>query len=315
VPAFEQAVFNLKPGELSGLVETQFGFHIIKLTALTEAKVQPLADVTEEIKRGLRGEKARQLAFEKAMDTYNVNRKGGSLQAAAQTTGLKINESGRFARDEAAGALGRNEEIINAAFLLGDGELGRPVNTNRGVVLFALKERVPSRIPALAEVRAQVEEAFRRERSGDLAKAAAARLLSGAKAGGGLATPARATGQLVEETGLFTRSYSPFVPKVGTSEELAKAAFTLTTPGQCIDKVFEIDGYYVIAALKQREIANPALLGASQREQLRQAILERKQNEAVKKRLEELKAGAVIEITPRVQTLLDKESVEEKKSS
>jgi len=121
VPAFEQAVFNLKPGEISNLVESQFGYHIIKLIAYHEAQVRPLAEVSDEIKHALRAEKARQLAFEKAMDAYNVNRKGGSLDAAAKAGGLTIRETGRFARDGAAGPLGRNEELINAAFLLGRG--------------------------------------------------------------------------------------------------------------------------------------------------------------------------------------------------
>ncbi|MHB8708511.1 MAG: SurA N-terminal domain-containing protein [Desulfuromonadales bacterium] len=314
VPAFEQAVFALKPGEISDLVETQFGYHIIKLTSHNEAQIRPLAEVSDEIKRGLRAEKSRQLALEKAMDAYNINRKGGSLEEAAKAAGLTIRETGRFARDGVAGPLGRNDELINAAFLLGDNELGRPVKTDRAVVLFALKERLPSRIPTLAEARARVEVAYRKEQSRGLAKAAAERLLATAKKGGGLATPARAMGQLTEETGAFSRAYSPFVPKVGTSEELAKAAFTLTVPGTCIDKVFEIDGFYVVAALKTHEAARLALLDAAQRKELSQALLERKQTEAVQKHLEELKTSAKIEIAPQVQTLLDNENAEEKKS-
>ena len=314
VPAFDQAVFSLKPGEISNLVETQFGYHIIKLIAYNEAKVRPLAEVTGEIKSGLRAEKARQLAFEKAMDAYNMNRKDGSLEAAAKANGLAIRETGRFARDGVAGPLGRNEELINSAFLLGDGELGRPVKADRTVILFALKERTPSRIPTLAEARSRIEAAYRKEQAKVLAKATAERLLITAKKGGGLAAPARAIGQLAEETGPFTRAYSPFVPRVGTSEELAKVAFTLPAPGACADKVFEIDGSFVAASLKSREAANPALLDESQRKTLRQAILERKQNDAVQKRLEELKSGSTIEIAPQVQTLLDKENVEEKKS-
>jgi peptidyl-prolyl cis-trans isomerase D len=314
VPAFEQAVFALKPGEISGLVETQFGYHIIKLIAINDAKVRPLAEVSDEIKRGLRVEKARQLAFEKAMDAYNVNRKGGSLEAAAKAAGLTVRETGRFARDGAAGPLGRNEELISAAFLLGDGELGRPAKADRGVILFALKERLPSRIPTLGEARARVEVGYRKEQAKALAKAAAERLLATAKQGGGLAAAARAMGQLVDETGVFSRAYSPFVPKVGTSEALAKAAFTLTTPGACIDKTYEIDDHFVVAALKSRAAANPLLLDAAQRQELTKTLLERKQNEVVQKRLEELKSGAAIEIDPKVQTLLDKESAEEKKS-
>lgn len=312
VPAFEQAVFSLKSGEIGNLVETQFGYHIIKLISHSDARIIPLAEVTDEIKRALRADKARQLAFEKAMDAYNINRKGGSLEAAAKTGGLTVRETGAFARDGAAGPLGRNDELISAAFLLNEGELGRPVKTEHAVVLYTLKERKPSRIPVLTEARARVETAYRRQQSGELAKAAAERLLAAAKTGGGLAGPARAMGQLTEETGLFSRAYSPFVPKVGTSEELAQAAFTLPAPGATIDRVFEVDGHFVVAALKQREAANPALLDEAQRKEIHEALLERKQNEAVQKRLEELKSRAVIEIAPQVQSLLDKENAQEK---
>jgi peptidyl-prolyl cis-trans isomerase D len=204
--------------------------------------------------------------------------------------------------------------LIDAAFLLGEGELGRPIKTERNVILFALKERLPSRIPTLAEARPRVELAYRQEQAKVLARVAAERLQTAASKGGGLIGPARGMGLLVEETGLFSRANSPFVPKVGTSEELAKAAFTLPAPGNCSDKVYEIDGYFVVAALKSRESANPALLDEAQRKQLREALLERKQSEVVQKRLEELKAGAVIEIAPQVQSLLDKETVEENKS-
>lgn len=312
VPAFEQAAFNLKPGQISDLVETQFGYHIIKLTAHQEATVQPLDKVRDEIKRELKTEKAAQLAFEKAMDAYNVNRKGGSLEAAAKSAGLEIRQTGRFARDGAAGPLGRNEELIDAAFLLGTGELGRPVKTGRSVILFALQEKTPSKVPTLAEAKATVEVAYRKEQAKVLAKAAAERLLTAAK-GGGLAAPARAAGQLVEESGPFSRAYSPFVPKVGTSEELAKAVFALPAPGAVVDKAYEIDGHFVVVALKSREPANMARLDEAQRKQLNQALLERKQGEVVQKHLDTLKKDAKIEIAPQVQALLDKETQEEKK--
>ncbi len=49
VPPFEEAAFNLAPGELSDVVKTQFGYHIILVRDKTEARAQPLEEVKEDI--------------------------------------------------------------------------------------------------------------------------------------------------------------------------------------------------------------------------------------------------------------------------
>ena len=65
VPSFEAAAYSLKPGELSGVVETQFGYHIIKTTEKKEATTTKFEEVKEKLKEYLKGQK-----MQKAVTDY-----------------------------------------------------------------------------------------------------------------------------------------------------------------------------------------------------------------------------------------------------
>lgn len=57
VKPFEEKAFSMKPGEIAGPVETEYGWHIIRLDAHTPAGTQPLAEVKDRIRKALVGEK------------------------------------------------------------------------------------------------------------------------------------------------------------------------------------------------------------------------------------------------------------------
>lgn len=305
VAPFEQVAFALQPGEISQLVETPFGFHIIRAEQRIEAGVRPLAEVTEEVKAGLRSEKAGQLAYEKAMDAYNINRQGGSLDKAAEANGLTIRETGFFDRQGRVDGLGEAPEVIAAAFALQPGQLSRPVKLPEGIVLFTVKEHQPSRLPELAEVRDEAEQAYRREQARELARQAAEQVLAGVREGKAFERLAKAQGGKVEETGPFTRAYGSFVPRLGSSEELATAAFALTAEAPTADRVFEQDGRYVVTRLKDRQPVDMAALDAAKREELRATLLTREKSQVMETLLQELRSKAEITIAPTIASTFE----------
>jgi len=304
VGPFEEAAFALKAGEVSGIVETSFGYHIIKVSEHTEGRIKPLSEVLADVQEGLRGEKSEQLALEKALDAYNINRKGGTLDAAAKTAGLEIRSTGAFAREKPAGALGVNADINATAFSLSAGELGRPVRTAQGVVLYAVEKSMESRTPELKEVRTAVEQAYRQEQAKVLARNRAEELLILVRKGGDMSASA-GVGLSKVRTGFFARSRNNFVPQLGVSEALMKAAFTLTPAAPAAPEVYEIDGNYIIALLAKQQSDDATGMTTAKLEELRTAVLNRKQDEVLSKELEGLKAKAKIEYSDAIKSLLE----------
>lgn len=91
VKPFEEAAYALKEGEISDVVQSDFGFHIIRLTALKAATTRPLsevkANITDEIRRQQVGKKYSEMA---EIFTNMVYEQPDSLKPVAEKLGLKI---------------------------------------------------------------------------------------------------------------------------------------------------------------------------------------------------------------------------------
>ena len=106
VKPFDDAVFALKVGEISDLVKSDFGYHIIKLTAIKPAQVTPYNEVQQGIQTKLSQQKAAD-SFAELADKFSntVYEQSDTLQPAAKLAGVKVEQSAWLTKGAAAGEI------------------------------------------------------------------------------------------------------------------------------------------------------------------------------------------------------------------
>lgn len=176
VKPFEDAVFKQKEGEISGLVESDFGFHIIKVTGIHAAREKPLADVRAEIEGELKkGAATRRFAEAAEMFSNTVYEQSDSLKPAADRFKLAVKESGWLTRvpNPANGTLA-NEKLLTAVF--SEEALKNKRNTEaveiapNTLVAARVVEHKPLSQQAFEAVRSDIEKELRQQEAIKLAR-------------------------------------------------------------------------------------------------------------------------------------------------
>lgn len=161
VKPFADAAFSMKVGELRGPVESEFGYHIIRLDAITPGKVAPFAAVKPGIVAQLAQQEAERIFAEAAEKFSNmVYEQSDSLDPAAKQFHLNVQESGWISRDHAIPAFLAKTDLMDAMF--GQDSLEKHQNTEaievapNMLVSARVLEHKPSGTRPLSEVAGEI---------------------------------------------------------------------------------------------------------------------------------------------------------------
>jgi peptidyl-prolyl cis-trans isomerase D len=186
---FEDAVFSMKKGEIAGPVETDFGYHIIKLTDIKEPKKRDFDTMKPELEAQVRKQMAqRKFAEEADQFTNGVYEQSDSLKPVADKLKLAIQTASHVTREPAQGATGllANPKFLAALFSPDSVEKKRNTEAVEVAPSTLVSGRItqysPARTLPFAEVKDRVRERLVAERSAELARKDGAAKLAAWKA-------------------------------------------------------------------------------------------------------------------------------------
>ena len=249
VPEFDKVAFSMQPGQVSDVVKTEFGYHVIKLTEKRAASQRPLAEVQAQIEDQIKWQRAQDQAQRMADDVAAQMKKPADFDSVAKPRGLTVGESPLFAREEPIAGLGMAPAVSQRAFEMKEGDVSEAIRTPQGFAFVTVTGKQDAYTPKLDEVKQRVRDDVLKKKAVDAAREQAAKIAAQLKSGD-FTDAAKAAGLEVKTTELITRG-SP-IGDAGASPAVEAAAFSLPVGGVS-DAITTDTGAVVVKVLERKD--------------------------------------------------------------
>ncbi|MEE9230235.1 MAG: peptidylprolyl isomerase [Acidobacteriota bacterium] len=287
VREFELEAFRLPVGEISDLVRSSFGFHIIKVTGTQPAGLVPFEEARGVIELTFKFERVQSEMTRRARVWAERLRAGDEMEEIASEESLELQDTGFLTPGERGG--GATVAMVDTLFVLEPGASSEPIPVPEGLAVVTLREVRPPTTPPLEEVRKQVEADWKRERALSLGRQ---RLEEAGCYGDPPPEPAvvaRAISGTSTDLGPFARSSFP----AELPAALRGSSFD-TPAGGWSQPVLDGETFTVLKVLERPLLDEDTI--ASTRDGLKRSLLFEKRNRLYTQILQRLRDQASIEI-------------------
>jgi peptidyl-prolyl cis-trans isomerase D len=228
VPEFEKVAFAQAPGQISDVVQSPFGFHIIQTEEKEPARVKPLSEVKDEITPLVRAEKAGTLLNNKLAAAQTTAKKQGLDKAAAQS-GAQVIESNPVGRGDILPGVGPAPDVMNLVFTTSEKSGPQAARYPQGYLIFEVAKVIPASTPSFEAIKDRVTSEFKNQRGSELLRKKTQEMADRAHNLHNLAKAAKESGATLKSSDLVARTAQ--VPDLGSMSGPLSAAFTLK-PGE-----------------------------------------------------------------------------------
>jgi peptidyl-prolyl cis-trans isomerase D len=273
VPEFEKAAFSLPKGSTSDLVESSYGFHIIRVDDKQDAHMKSLAEVKDQIEPLVRLNKAQKAAQSEASALLTQARSQG-IDKAASAKDLQLVATDFVSEADSLPGIGSSPSFMDAVFSQPEKSAPDQAQLSQGFAIFQVTAIKPPATPTFEQIRDRVESEFKNERSTQLLTQKTQELSDRAKASHDLKKAAKELGATVKSSELVAPDGQ--VPDLGSMSGPAAVAFTLK-PGDISGPIDSGTTGAILEVVEKQPPADQEF--AAKQDFIRDSLLQTKQTE------------------------------------